>query len=197
MYEWRKKTDKERVETIKVRKQRKLPWHSPPHFNGEGLYHLTAAVYEHKKIINKDYKRISDFSNELLSLLSDMGEVKSWCVLPNHYHILISLKDLKSVTKELGKLHGRTSYKWNKEENLQGRQCWCKVSDRKIRSDKHHYATLNYIHHNPVKHGYVKKWDEWDFSSAKQYLEEVGRDQALKIWSQYPLFNYGDKWDIY
>ena len=130
-----------------------------------------------------------------MDTLSDAGEIKAWAVLPNHYHLLISVSNLKNAIGALGKLHGVTSRRWNKEENEQGRKCWHRVADRKIRNANHYYATLNYIHHNPVKHNLVKKWDEWHFSSAEQFLQDAGRDQALKIWTHYPVFDYGKGWD--
>jgi len=191
MYNWRKYNDETKADILRVRKQENLPWHSPPHFDGDGLYHLSAANYEHKNIIGKDIWRLNNFSELLLDFLPALGTLKAWCVLPNHYHLLMRIEDLKNAAKELGKLHGKISFDWNKEDNLQGRKCWYRVADRKIRNADHYYATLNYIHNNPVKHGYVNKWDEWSYSSAKQFLEEAGREQALRIWRQYPVFNYG------
>jgi putative transposase len=41
---------------------------------------------------------------------------------------------------------------------------------------------VNYIHHNPVRHGYVAKWQEWPWSSARDYLSRVGDEEALKRW---------------
>jgi putative transposase len=195
MYNWRKCDDNTKVEIIKVRKQENLPWHSPPHFDGCGLYHLSASNYEHKNIIGKDVERLNNFSELLLDFLPSLATLKAWCVLPNHYHLLVEVEELKNVIRELGKLHGKTSFNWNKEDNSQGRKCWYRIADRKIRNADHYYATLNYIHNNPVKHEYVKNWNEWNYSSAKQFLDEVGRDKALKIWRQYPLFNYGKGWD--
>ncbi len=195
MYNWRKYNDETKVDILRIRKQENLPWHSPPHFDGCGLYHLSASNYEHQNIIGKDIQRLNNFSELLLDFLPALGTLKAWCVLPNHYHLLMRIEDLKDAAKELGKLHGKISFDWNKEDNLQGRKCWHRIADRKIRNADHYYATLNYIHNNPVKHEYVKKWDEWSYSSAKQFLEEAGREQALRIWMQYPVFNYGKGWD--
>ena len=64
-----------------------------------------------------------------------------------------------------------------------------------MRSDAHYWATLNYIHHNPVHHGYVERWTEWPFSSAADYLEEIGTNNAQRIWHDYPLKDYGKDWD--
>ena len=54
---------------------------------------------------------------------------------------------------------------------------------------------MNYVHNNPVHHGYVKKWQEWSFSSAIDFLEKVGREKAKEIWLNYPLLDYGNGWD--
>ncbi len=98
--------------------------------------------------------------------------------------------------KSVGQFHGRYSYEWNKEDNRQGRKVWHGCFDRSIRSDRHFWATVNYVHHNPVHHGYVEQWQDWLFSSAARYLEEFGRDKVLEIWRKYPILDYGKKWDI-
>jgi putative transposase len=53
-----------------------------------------------------------------------------------------------------------------------------------------------YVHHNPVHHGYVRRWQDWPWSSARQYLETVGPEEAKRIWLTYPILDYGKKWDI-
>jgi len=109
---------------------------------------------------------------------------------------LVGADDLKAVLKRIGRLHGRSSFEWNGEDNTRGRQCWHCCSDRRIRSENHFCATRNYIHHNPVKHGYVAKWDDWTFSSAKDYLDAAGKEEALSFWREYPILGMGDKWDV-
>lgn len=64
-----------------------------------------------------------------------------------------------------------------------------------MRSERHFWTTMNYVHHNPVRHQAVQRWQDWYWSSASQYLELVGRDEAIRIWKEYPLKGYGDKWD--
>src|SRR6266446_2154546 len=53
----------------------------------------------------------------------------------------------------------------------------------------------HYIHNNPVKHGYVKQWQDWQFSSVHWYLQEKGRDWLLSQWRAFPLLEYGRGWD--
>ncbi len=64
-----------------------------------------------------------------------------------------------------------------------------------MRSDRHYWATLNYVHHNPVRHGYVTRWTDWPWTSAAEYLVQTGIDEATRIWQEYPLRDYGKDWD--
>ena len=195
-YLWRKLTPEQRAEILEDRKRFGRPWHSPPHFEYEGTrtFLLTAACFEHNPIIGATPERMSKFSDQLIETIG-MESVQAWVVLPNHYHVLATTDDLKSLASCLGQFHGRTSRMWNLEDKLIGRKVWHRLSDRRIRSERHLYATINYIHHNPVKHGYVEKWTDWPYSSAASYLESVGTEQATTIWRKYPLGDYGKGWD--
>jgi putative transposase len=46
----------------------------------------------------------------------------AWCVLPNHYQALVEAPDVLGVLRELGRLHGRTSYAWNGVGSTRGRK---------------------------------------------------------------------------
>lgn len=200
MYNWRKLSPKQRGELLAHRKSNKLPWHSPPHRNSDRTdrYMFTAACYEHLPHAGRSPDRMNDFESRLTETASANTEtLVAWVVLPNHYHFLSVSKDAKAVVKHLGKLHGQTSFDWNGEDSTRGRKVWCTAVETEMKSDRHYWATINYIHHNPVKHGYVDKWQDWPYSSAHQYLDEVGSNEARNIWNEYPITEYGKGWDEY
>jgi putative transposase len=95
----------------------------------------------------------------------------------------------------LGKLHGRTSYRWNGEEGSRGRQVWHRAAETAMKFERHFWAKLNYVLHNAVRHGYVERWQDWPYSNAAQYLAEVGRDVAERRWREYPILDFGKDWD--
>ena len=57
------------------------------------------------------------------------------------------------------------------------------------------YDSTYYVLNNAVHHGFVTKWSDWPYSNAAEYLQTIGREQALRIWKSYPLFDYGKDWD--
>jgi len=67
---------------------------------------------------------------------------------------------------------------------------------RMIRNHEHYFQTLNYIHLNPHKHGYVQDPNEWPWSSLSMYYEERGRQWLREKWTEYtPTRGFGDGWD--
>jgi putative transposase len=198
MYAWRKWTQEMRDEVLRRRKLLNRPWHGPPHFTGQqtSQYLITGTCYEHAPIIGTSIERLDDFTAQLQQTIESAHSViHAWCVLPNHYHVLATTPDLPVLIASLGKLHGRMSFAWNGEDNARGRICWHRTTDRAMRSEAHFWTTVNYVHHNPVKHGHVSKWTDWPWSSAHDYLRETGRYQAARIWQAYPLLEYGTLWD--
>lgn len=196
-YFWRRLTNEQRKSLMIWRKRQGLPWHRPPHRASEKTrYHVTAACFEHRPYIGSNETRMQAFCETLLTAFDGQNvRVHAWCVLPNHYHALIETPDVLGVLHALGRMHGRLSFYWNREEATAGRQVWCGAAERYMRNDAHFWATLNYVHHNPVHHGYVARWQDWPFSSALEYLTAVGRESAEKTWREYPVLNYGQGWD--
>jgi putative transposase len=139
---------------------------------------------------------MDSFSAALLALFEQHAtRTVAWCVLPNHYHALVEAPEILKLLHELGRFHGRTSHGWNGEEGCRGRQVFDRCTERFMRSESHFFATVNYVHNNPVHHGYARLWTEWRWSSAAEYLEQTGRKEAERVWKEYPIRDYGKKWD--
>ena len=113
---------------------------------------------------------------------------------PNHYHVLIQA-DLDFLRPWLGRLHNGKATQWNREDETPQRKVWYRFTDRRMRGENHYYATLNYIHANPVRHGYVTNARDWPWSSLHDYVERFGRDTLARWWREYPIGDYGKGWD--
>jgi len=196
-YLWRNLSPKQREDLMFWRKRQGLPWHRPPHRASENTrYHVTAACFEHRHYIGHSPQRMQAFCGRLLGVFQQRHTlIHAWCVLPNHYHALIETTAILDLLADLGRMHGRLSHDWNGEEQTRGRQVWCGAVERYLRNDAHFWATINYVHNNPVHHGYVQRWQDWPFSSTDEYLAQMGHDEAARVWKQYPVRNYGKGWD--
>ncbi len=197
MYQYRLMTPQQRAEVVAERKANGYPWHAPPHFGGDEAkaYMLSAACFEHRELLVTP-NRLSEWTRALLDGVEHElgGRVHAWVVQPNHYHVLASV-NLKDFRAWIARKHNGKSTQWNREDRTPGRKVWHRFSDRRIRDERHFYASVNYIHANPVKHGFVADSNDWPWCSLQEYLEAVGRDVLAAWWREYPLNNYGKGWD--
>jgi putative transposase len=186
MYRWRQLTDEQRQHVRKHREESRFPFHSPPHYQSDcGLYLMTASCYEHKPVIGANPDRMLAFENALLGVMQEQcTTLFAWTILPNHYHALIRTGDIKRFLRELGRLHGRCSFKWNGEEKCRNRKVWFSAVETAMKSERHFWATMNYVLHNAVRHGYLERWTDWPYCNAQAYLDSVGREQAKRTWMQ-------------
>ena len=197
-YEYRKLSPKDREEIVKYRKAHGFPLHAPPHpFRGAGACLITAANFEHQTIMISPERR-TEFETRLLNSIKEIAEdIIAWVVLTNHYHVLLTIQSLNDISAMLKYLHGKTSREWNIEDNLTGkRRVWYKFADTYIRNDTHLRVAFNYIHYNPVKHGYVSDPLDWQWSSLRIYYEDKGQAWIQEQWNAYePPANFGRGWD--
>ena len=198
MYESRKLSPEERKRQVEKRIQRGYPAHAPPHPIRDAQYYLlTAACYEHRHRMTTVERRYQLLEHWIAESPQRGLDIEAWVVLPNHYHLLVRVSDFDQVGKIARLVHGRTARSWNVVDKMQGRKVWYRYTDRAIRSERHYYTTLNYIHYNPVKHGLVASPYGWEPSSLNWYREHQGRDWLRDLWVSYPLKSYGESWDAF
>ena len=97
----------------------------------------------------------------------------AWCIMPNHFHWVVSLFKndenkkpvyLQDITHSIKRF---TARQINKNENKEG-QFWIHESfETTIRNDQHFVNVVDYTLNNPVKAGFVDDWRKWHGS----YLE--------------------------
>ena len=93
-------------------------------------------------------------------------EVVSWCIMPNHVHVLITLLKAVSLSEILHSWRSFSSNEINKLFDRQGRLWMPEYFDRYIRDEEHFNNVVNYIHNNPVKAGLVDDPTHYRWSSA-------------------------------
>lgn len=196
MYEYYKLSPQQKSELVQERLRKGFPAHSPPHpVDIEGFYLLTVACYQHQSILTTSSRRQQLLNLLFQKFINNGLQITTWVILINHYHLLVYIHDFKLLTSIFKAIHGFTSYQWNLEDDQRGRKVWYRFSDRAIRSERHYYTSLNYIHYNPVKHNYVDSPYHWQESSVHWYLEKYGRQWLRDSWQEYPLLDYGKGWD--
>lgn len=121
--------------------------------------------------------------------------VYSYCIMSNHIHMILSCDapfELQDIVRDFKKYTSRRIIEQIREEN-ESRRDWLlnlfadaaqkhsKTKHFKVWQDGNHAVELfsskvtwqkvNYIHMNPVKAGYVRRMEDWWYSSARNYME--------------------------
>lgn len=162
--------------------------HNPPHlFKPNATYMITAATYKRQKLF------IDDSSMGLLleSLFHYFKKydwhIKSYVILPNHYHVIaLASNPGYELSGIIRNMHSYTANQINKIDSISGRRVWWNYWDTCITHRKSCFARINYIHHNPVTHGYVADPSEWLFSSFRSFHEH-NYEEAVRIEKEYPF----------
>jgi REP element-mobilizing transposase RayT len=63
---------------------------------------------------------MAECEDELLKIVHELCSMTyAWCVLPNHYHLLLKTERIKDVRQALALFHGCSSYRWNGQDTGQ------------------------------------------------------------------------------
>jgi putative transposase len=170
--------------------------HHPPHvYLDNTWYFVTASIHRKHRLLqpagHKDFVR-----DQLKASVAEFYvQLPAWVILDNHYHILGKSHVGQDLARLFGRLHGRTAFELNGRDGTRGRQVWHNYWDTCIRTEADYWTRFNYIHHNPVKHGYVGHMEDWLFSSYCYYLEHKGNDWLIDAFQQYPIVDFTDSDD--
>jgi putative transposase len=92
-------------------------------------------------------------------------------ILPDHYHTVLRVRASGTIPQLLLDLHRRSAAHFNREDDTPGRQVWYSYWDRCLWTEGDFWSRVNYIHRNPVKHGYVSAPEDWPHSSWRLFAE--------------------------
>lgn len=141
------------------------------------------------------------------NFIPPVAETLAFCLMPNHLHLLVQIKNENSLAlalKELKKdrtadltgfenLSGLTvlqfshlfnaySKAYNKMYKRMGSLFTRSFHRKEILNDHQLTNTICYIHHNPVSHGFTKHPGEWPWSSYTTMLSRNKPDWLADEW---------------
>jgi putative transposase len=163
-------------------------------YNPEGLYFITFATVGWIDVFTRDlYKNI--LLDSIKFCQKEKGlEVYAWCLMTNHIHLIAKAKDgfeMSGTIRDLKKFTSKkiieailTNQQESRKEwmiaifkssgsfNINNKEYQFWQKDNKpieLWSNEVIEQKLDYIHHNPVKAGFVSEPEHWLYSSALDY----------------------------
>lgn len=150
--------------------------HNPAHlFNDDAPYFITGVIYLKRPLLRESktkYRLLADIHNAFADYA---WELHHWVILDNHYHLLGKSRKGGDLIKIIRKIHGKSGY-FIKQTTKSSDRVWWNYWDYCPRDEDDYFRHLNYLFHNPIKHGYVTDLKDYPYSSFLAYLETQGRE---------------------
>ncbi|RZK57699.1 MAG: transposase [Pedobacter sp.] len=149
-------------------------------FIEDGLYHIYNRGNNKQQIFFTDENYLF-FLKKVRSGLLPHCEILSYCLMPNHFHLIVLVKRIedgriRDLNSAIGILLRSYTRAVQKQENIKGSLFQQKTKAKKLVGNVNETITYlsvcaHYIYQNPLKAGLVKNLNDWAYSS---YLDYAG-----------------------
>ena len=122
--------------------------------------------------------------------IEPVAETYAWCLLKNHFHILVRIKDKIEIeqkeltytttekpktidpSRQFSHLFNAYTQAVNKRHNRTGSLFETTFERKLVSSEKYFQQLIFYIHNNPVHHGFVKQMSLYPWSSYETIISD-------------------------
>lgn len=94
----------------------------------------------------------------------------AYCLMPNHYHILLKHEDQREGSKYIQRVFNTFTQAVNHQVSRVGTLFQGNVKKRFIEDDGYLATVIMYIHLNPVKSGLCTKAEQWLYSDYREWI---------------------------
>lgn len=168
-------------------------------FQSGELFHIYNKGQEGTKLFYTE-ENYHYFLQKLKTELTPFCDILAYCLMPNHYHVLIRIKEGKDfefsstlytqdqksqpLSRKIGSLQSSYTQAINKQFGLKGSLF---SQGAKIKILKNHAdICFYYLHQSPVKAKLCDKLEDWSFTSFRDYYglrndNFISRDLAYRL----------------
>jgi len=149
-----------------------------------GTFFFTVTTFERRPILTEGRYR-----SALRLAINDVRkrlpfESIAWVLLPDHLHTIWRLPDTEAnfslrwslikqrVTRECTGLTRNAPTTESRQRRNEGTIWQRRFWEHVIRDDTDFRNHIDYIHYNPVKHGYVVQPSDWPYSTFHQFVRK-------------------------
>ena len=98
-----------------------------------------------------------------------------YVVLPDHWHALIWPRPPLTISRAVQSVKWQAASLLNRKRGRRGTVWQHQFWDRFVRHERELAERLDYMHHNPVRRGLVKRPEDWRWSSCNNFSLEKQR----------------------
>ena len=165
----------------------------------DGFYHIFNHATGDELLFRTDNNYLF-FLKKYYEYISPIVETFCYCLMPNHFHFLIKIKEEKEIEKffkskaktktlrgfgtlvgldipvlisqQFGHFFNSYAQSYNKEYFRKGSLFLNRFKRKSITDQKYLLKLVHYIHYNPVKDRYCENIEQWKYSSYNALISE-------------------------
>ncbi|MEO6695140.1 MAG: hypothetical protein ABIY50_04980 [Ignavibacteria bacterium] len=144
------------------------------------FYHIFNKGNNNEIIFYKE-RNYEYFLKKFKEHLKDFLKIYSYCLLPNHFHMLIEVKEEKikqagfnkerTISQAFSNFFNSYSKSINKQENRFGNLFNRPFKRKSLKRQQDVTGVICYIHRNPLHHGIVNDYTQYIWSSYSKILD--------------------------
>lgn len=127
--------------------------------------------------------------------IGPIAETIAWCLMPNHFHLLVRIKDINELQKvnrpdfsninlldekavalilsrQFSNFFNSYTKAFNKVYKRRGSLFLKNFKRKSVLDDDYLRTLIIYIHLNPIKHGFTRRLSDWEYNSYLQFWED-------------------------
>jgi REP element-mobilizing transposase RayT len=137
---------------------------------------ISPYVHYYNRGVNKAAIFFSELNYEYLVgtlykyLLDYQIEMVAYCLMPNHYHILLKHEKALDGSRYIQRVFNAYTQAVNRQNNRVGTLFQGNVKKRYIEDDQYLAETILYIHFNPVSSRLRKSPEDWLYSDYREWI---------------------------
>jgi putative transposase len=152
------------------------------------VYHVTSRGNARNKIFNDDQDR-EVFLSTLETVVMRYGWLcHSYCLMDNHYHIMIETPDA-NLSMGMRQLNGIYTQKYNRRHRKTGHIFQGRFKAILVEKDNYLLELCRYVVLNPVRAGMVGRPEDWRWSSYRATADLRREEDCLTTDWILSLFN--------
>jgi putative transposase len=137
-------------------------------FRAGEYYHVYNRGHN-RQVIFRDRRDFSFFIRKLRASVCEVSDVISYCLMPNHYHLLVRLT-CDDISAEMHRLSVAYAKALNKSTGQVGSVFQGPFQAVHVDEESYLLHLTRYIHLNPHKARLVADVVDWEFSSYPEYI---------------------------
>ena len=153
---------------------------------GGEIYHVLNRANARVQIFdnNKDYEQFEDILEEAVEKYN--VSLLAYCVMPNHWHLVIKPKDDGDLQKFMSWLSNTHTRRWHVSKKTvgQGHLYQGRYKSFICADDQHLLTVLRYVERNAKSAKLVNKAEDWRWSSV--WRRESGNSELKMMLSDWP-----------